>query len=177
MNNQFKGIGPENVGYFCLKKKSTTHIKKMLMLPLNNPVLLRSCNIRSFMKNTLTIIKIIKKKLFAIIGTYFLKLARKLIFYQNNKVLKKRSDFCFIFKKKNPSKYAIIINYSQKILVSINGRDRNRATNINMDKFKKLKRFTCAGRIFQTFLFRKSTNITSNNRRRKNIRMIRNKKL
>ena len=174
MNIQFKGIGPENVWYFCLKKNSTTHIKKMLMLPLNNPVLLRSCNTRSFMKNTLVIIKIIKKKLFAIIGTYFLKLARKLIFYQNNKVLKKRSDFCFIFKKKNPSKSAIIINYSKKILVSINGRDRNWAPNINMDKFKKLKRFTRAGRIFQTFLFDKNT---SNNRRRKNIRMIRNKKL
>jgi len=116
MNNQFKGIGPKNVGYFCLKKKSTTHIKKMLMLPLNNPVLLRSCNTRSFMKNTLAIIKIIKKKLFAIIGMYFLKLARKLIFCQNNKVLKKRSDFYFIFKKKNPSKYAIIINYSKKNL-------------------------------------------------------------
>jgi len=134
------------------------------MLPLNNPVLLSSCNTRSFMKNTLAIIKIIKKKLFAIIGTY-------------NKVLKKRYDFCFIFKKKNLSKSAIIINYSQKILVSINGRDGNRAPNINMDKFKKLKRFTRVGRIFQTFLFHKSTSITSNNRRRTNIRMIRNKKL
>ena len=176
MNIQFKGIGPKNVGYFCLKKKSTTNIKKMLMLPLNNPILLRSCNTRSFMKNTLAIIKIIKKKLFAIIETYFLNLARKLIFCQINKVLKKRSDFCFIFKKKNPSKFAIIINYSQKILVSINGRDGNRTPNI-MDKFKKMKRFTHAGRIFQTFLFGKSTSITSNNRRRKNIRMIRNRKL
>ena len=114
MNNQFKGIGPENVEYFYLKKKSTTHIKEMLMLPLNNPILLRSCSTRSFMKNTLAIIKIIKKKLFAIIKTYFLKLAGKLIFCQNNKVLKKRSDFCFIFKKKNLSKSVIIINYSQK---------------------------------------------------------------
>ena len=170
-------MGPKNVGYFCLKKNSMTHIKKMLMFPLNNPVLLRSCNTRSVMKNTFAIIKIIKKKLFAIIGTYFLKLARKLIFCQNNKFLKKRSDFFFIFKKKNLSKSAIIINYSKKILVSINGRDENRAPNINMDKFKKLKRFTRAGKIFQTFLFRKSTRITCNNRRRKNIKMIRNKKL
>jgi len=38
------------------------------------------------MKNTHAIIKIIKKKLFAIIRTYFLKLARKLIFCQINKV-------------------------------------------------------------------------------------------
>ena len=36
-----------------------------------------------------------------------------------------------------------------------------------MDKFKKLKRFTNAGRLFKTFLFGKSTSITRNNRRRK----------
>jgi len=122
MNNQFKRIEPENVWYFCLKKKSTTHIEKMLMLSLKNPVLLRSCDTRSFMKNTLTIIEIIKKKLFVIIRTYFLKLARKLIFCESNKILKKESDFNFIFKKKNPSKSLKMHNFNpfNQILLSLN---------------------------------------------------------
>lgn len=113
----------------------------MLILPFHSPILMESLSITSFVSYVFWWIQIWYRKLTTIICSKNLNFATVLYYYHEYKFFNKISVFKFGFAQNNQSESIIIIKFSDKIFMTINGLNGQWTSNVKMKEFILLSTF------------------------------------
>lgn len=114
-SGKLKSIGPKNLKEFGLVENGTTNIQQMLVLPFHSSILLRILNTWPLVKDAFRGIKLVKHKLWAIIGSNYFGCDVKLVMDHSNKVLDLGWYLRFWFHEDDPYKSGMVIQNCEEI--------------------------------------------------------------